>query len=78
MLVDRIIVVVDVLRDALIKQISEINENESENERIRKFNEMLDKSFPVIRSKKLQPVAMHIMKFIPEIKDTYLAEVTIT
>lgn len=71
------VIVVDVLREALIRQISEINETESEDQRIKKFNEMLDKSFPVIRNKKLQPVAMHIMKFIPQIKPDYLAEVTV-
>ncbi|XP_067933614.1 negative elongation factor B-like isoform X2 [Watersipora subatra] len=67
--------VVDVLREALIKQITDVHENEPESERMRKLNEMLDKSFLVIRDKKLQPVAMHIMKFIPEIKKEYLSEI---
>lgn len=70
------VVVVDVLRDALLKQITELNENESESQRIVKFNEMLDKSFPVIHNEKLQPIAMHIMKYIPKIKPKYLAAVS--
>lgn len=59
----------------MVKQISEINESENEQHRIRKLNEMLDKSFPVIKNVKLQPIAMHIMKFVPHIKADYLAAV---
>jgi len=70
--------VVDVLRDALLKQITEITEKESDRKRDAKLNEMLDKSFPVIKNETLQPVAMHIMKHIPEIKPKYLQIVSIT
>jgi len=67
--------VVDVLRDALIKQITVINETEDETQKTKKLSEMLDKSFPVIKNKKLQPIAMHIMKFLPKIKPKYLTQV---
>lgn len=65
----------DVLRDALLKQITEIHDNEPEKTKIKKLNDMLDKSFPVIKNRKLQPVAMHIMKYIPQIKTQYLTQV---
>lgn len=70
-----IFIVVEVLRDTLLKQITEISEEDSEQTRAKKLAEMLEKSFPVIRNKKLQPIAMHIMKFMPNIKKEYLTEV---
>ena len=70
-----VVTVVDVLREALMKQITEIHENEPEKTKVKKLNDMLDKSFPVIKNKKLQPVAMHIMKYIPQIKSQYLSQV---
>lgn len=69
------VLVVEALRDTLLKQITDIAEEEPEHTRTKRLAEMLDKSFPVIRNSKLRPVAMHIMKFIPRIKEEYLTEV---
>ncbi|CAH1787231.1 unnamed protein product [Owenia fusiformis] len=66
--------IMEELRERLIQQVTTLSQNESKgNQKI--LNELLEKSFPVIKSKTMRPVVMAVMKHIPKIKQEYLKKI---
>lgn len=65
--------VVTILKDSLLQTLTDNVANLPEAQRNKKLNELMDKSFPLVKNKELQPVVLHIMKYLPKIKDDYLA-----
>lgn len=63
--------VLEELRDKLVSHIKEIGQKEG-RDRDRKLNEMLKKSFPLVRVKQLRPVVMAILRNTTHIDDKYL------
>lgn len=63
--------VVEELREKLITHINEIGAKTGP-ERDKKLNELLIKSFPVVKVKSLRPIVMCILRNIPTIEDKYL------
>uniref|UniRef100_A0A8D8LNZ2 Negative elongation factor B n=1 Tax=Cacopsylla melanoneura TaxID=428564 RepID=A0A8D8LNZ2_9HEMI len=63
--------VLEELRDKLVSHIKEIGQKEG-RDRDRKLNEMLKKSFPLVRVKQLRPVVMTILRNTTHIDDKYL------
>lgn len=63
--------VMEELRDRLLERIKELAESQDKN-KIKTLNDLLSKSFPVIKVKSLRPVVMCIMQHLPKIKQEYL------
>lgn len=59
------------LRDRLLQRIREIAST-NEKTKHKTLNELLTKSFPVIKVKALRPVIMCLMQNLPKIKHEYL------
>lgn len=66
--------VLEELRERLVQQISDVASGDNE-ERYKKLESLLEKSFPVIKVKSLRPVVMAILKHLPQIKDEYLEKI---
>ena len=63
--------VMEELRDRLLQRIREIAST-NEKTKHKTLNELLTKSFPVIKVKALRPVIMCLMQNLPKIKHEYL------
>ncbi|XP_077987149.1 negative elongation factor B-like [Glandiceps talaboti] len=63
--------VMEELRDRLIERINEISKRDGK-ERLDKIEELLEKSFPLIRIEAVQPIVMTLMKYLPQVPEKYL------
>ncbi len=59
------------LRERLLQRISEVAEG-NDKSKYKILNELLSKSFPVVKVKALKPVVLGIMKYLPKIRPEYL------
>ncbi|XP_002735387.1 negative elongation factor B-like [Saccoglossus kowalevskii] len=63
--------VLEQLRDKLLERINELSKQEEKNS-MAKIEELLEKSFPLIRIAAVRPVVMTLMKYMPEVPEKYL------
>ncbi|XP_013392917.1 negative elongation factor B [Lingula anatina] len=66
--------VVEELQERLLKRVAELSSGEDKGKN-KQLNELLEKSFPLIKVKSLRPIVMCVMKHLPKIKDSYLAQI---
>ena len=66
--------VMEELRDKLMSKISEVAANDGPRKHTI-LNDLLEKSFPVVRKKELRPIVIGIMKHIPNISTAHLKKV---
>jgi negative elongation factor B len=59
------------LREKLVERLNELGQTEAPD-RAKKIQDLLTKSFPVVKIKQLRPVVMTILKYIPNIDPYYL------
>ena len=61
----------ETLREKLLQRINTIAES-SNPDKLKTLNDLLERSFPVVKVASLRPVIMCIMKHLPSIKTEYL------
>ncbi|XP_046566584.1 negative elongation factor B-like [Haliotis rubra] len=66
--------ILEELREKLVNGISDLA-NSNREDKIKKLEELLVKSFPVIKVKTVRPVVMNILKHLPQIKEEYLTQI---
>ncbi|KAK3538905.1 hypothetical protein QTP86_020169, partial [Hemibagrus guttatus] len=66
--------VFDELRDKLMERVAFIAEGKDED-RYHKLEELLEKSFPLVRMPSIQPVVMQVMKHLPKVPEKKLKQV---
>ena len=59
------------LREKLLQRINTIAES-SDPDKLKTLNDLLERSFPVVKVASLRPVIMCILKHLPSIKPDYL------
>ncbi|MBN3299457.1 NELFB factor, partial [Amia calva] len=66
--------VFDELRDKLMERVATIAEGKEED-RYSKLEELLEKSFPLVKMPSIQPVVMQVMKHLPKVPEKKLKQV---
>uniref|UniRef100_UPI00358FE5E8 negative elongation factor B-like isoform X2 n=1 Tax=Myxine glutinosa TaxID=7769 RepID=UPI00358FE5E8 len=67
--------VFDELREKLLARTAIIAEGKA-RDKYSKLEELLEKSFPLVKMPAIQPVVMHVMKHLPKVPEKYLKHVT--
>lgn len=62
------------MRDRLLQRVSELAKN-GRDEDLKVLEDLLEKSFPVVKVKSVRPVVLCILKHLPEIKEHYLTAI---
>lgn len=68
--------VFDELREKLLERIAAIASEGKDEDRYTKLEELLEKSFPLVKMPSLQPVVMCVMKHLPKVPEKKLKMVT--
>ncbi|XP_070532228.1 negative elongation factor B-like [Ptychodera flava] len=63
--------VMEELREKLIERIDDLSKREGKETK-EKIEELLEKSFPLIKIAAVQPIVMTLMKYLPQVPDKYL------
>ncbi|CAI5794349.1 negative elongation factor B [Podarcis lilfordi] len=64
--------VFDELREKLLERVSAIASEGKVDERYKKLEDLLEKSFPLVKAPSIQPVVMCVMKHLPKVPDKKL------
>ncbi|KAL7980962.1 hypothetical protein Chor_002116 [Crotalus horridus] len=64
--------VFDELREKLLERVSAIAAEGKANERYKKLEDLLEKSFPLVKMPSIQPVVMCVMKHLPKVPEKKL------
>nr|XP_028571733.1 negative elongation factor B [Podarcis muralis] len=64
--------VFDELREKLLERVSSIASEGKVDERYKKLEDLLEKSFPLVKAPSIQPVVMCVMKHLPKVPDKKL------